>query len=278
MQAMNKRVSEIEKQLKKYSISKKASEDLKSISSNIKERINILNGVHSELISISEELYYYDMIDYLGNLKIESLTLKQCFSIYKELEKARIKFVTDKDDKYTRSCDRISKRLITICFDIGKRIIKNRETNPTFIEFFSTCPNELKDQYLKYYFADQKKKQAKVLEEISENLDRTWEIFILGELTQFTNVFGEDSVEKDWDKQLVSVDCLNGFCSFLYEIFETYVFNSKNEVIASYIYDKICNCKDNSVVEKIFVMIFKLFKNSINKNRYFIKSQTYIEL
>lgn len=275
--SMDKRISEIEKQLKKYSINKKASEDLRSISFNIKERIRILDSVHSELVSISEELYYYDMIDYLGNLKIDSLNLKQCIIILKELENASIKFAADKDERYMHLCDKTHKRVTAICMNMGKEIIKNKSRDQVFIEFFRSSPEEVKQKFLKYYFNEQKKILGKALKAAAENPGKTWHLLILGEVTQFKIIFG-DILDESYESQPTAVEHLKDFDRYIYDLFENSIFNQKNEELAASIYERALAENNDSIESKIFVMIFKLYKNSSNRNNQCIKSQAYIEL
>lgn len=261
MGSMSERISMVEKELQRYNLKRSNASSLRAISSNISDRISILNGVHSELVSISEELYYYDMVDYLGSIKIESLRLGQCTSLAEELENARQRFLADGDDRYKHLCEKLRKRVFWAGVLLSREPLKGREPSTEFHGFYRCCPEEVRQKLRRSYFNERRRSMGKVIKECSRSLEKTYQLLILGELSQYKRVFGE-MPESKHDGREIRLEDLGGFDCYIYETFRL-IFSKKNEGIALSILEN--RAGEHSLIDKIFSMVLKTYLNSKSK-------------
>lgn len=259
MGSMSERISMVEKELQKYNLKKSNATSLSAISSNINDRISILSDVHSELVAISEELYYYDMVDYIGGIKIESLRLGQCTSLAKELENAKQRFVMDRDDKYKYLCEKLLKRVFWAGVLLSKDILKRLESSTEFHGFYQCCAEDVRQKLRRSYFKERKRSMGRIIKECSENLEKTYQLLILGEMTQYEKVFGEAPKSK-YDGEEVKLEDLGGFDLYIYELFSL-ILSKKNEGVARLIV-KSRSGEGCSLADKVFSKIFRAYLDS----------------
>lgn len=253
MGSVSERIAMVERELRKYNLKKGNATSLGAISSNISDRISILNGIHSELAAISEELYYYDMVDCLGSIKTESLRLGQCTSLAKELEGARNRFVRDGDDRYKHLCEKLYKRVVWAGVRLSKDVLKEQAPSLEFQDFYRFCPPEERLKLRRSYFEGRKRSMGKMIKECSENLERTYQLLILGEMLQYERVFGEaPDMYKGWETKQ---EDLSGFSLYIYEVFGL-ILNRRNESIALSILPKAR--ESHSPVDRVFSMVLSI--------------------
>lgn len=190
MASPSERIVQIEKELQKYTAKKANAKTLTAIGSNISERIKLLNEVHDELIAISKELYYYDMVDYLGNLRIDTLKLSQCLVLAKELDKARRKFKDDRETKYLEQCEKLQKRVFWAGINLIKTCIKNHDAIEDVRTFYTESPEDVKEKIRKHYFSQRTKDIEKHIKACSEEVEKNYQLLIMGEILTFENTFG----------------------------------------------------------------------------------------
>lgn len=192
MPSPTERIIQVEKELQRYTIKKDEAKTLAAIGTSINERIKILNKVHSELITISRELYFYDMIDYLGNLKIESLKLPQCTSLVKELSKAAQKFIADREDKYLELCRKLTEKIYWVGLKIIKTLVKAHESKEGFVEFYKECPECIQEKIRKIYFLQRAKDIEKSIRICAKEVEKHYQMLIQGEIIAFEKHFSEE--------------------------------------------------------------------------------------
>lgn len=219
MPSPTERIMEVERELQKYTIKKTEAKTLAAIGSNIGERIEILNKIHNELIAISRELYYYDMIDYLGNLKISNLKLSQCDSLNKEIEKAEAKFEEDNELKYLEHARKLRKRILWTGLNISKKLIKDGKIDKYFTSFYSGSPGYIKEKLRRLYFANRIREIEKNIKECSRDVEKHYQLLILGEMALFINSFEE--------KITMNIGDISSFGYFVMQIFKE-VCNKEN--------------------------------------------------
>lgn len=255
----------ISEKYKKYKNNYKATENIKTISENINKRIEMLSLVNDELKKLSEELYYYNMVDFLGEIKTNTLNLTECNYTIKELEKAKIKFTTDDDKDYLKICDKIKIKIFLVGYELSKKIIKEKQKNEEFLIFFNMCENSTKEKLIKNYFKEKKKCLNKIIKECSENLERSYKLFIHGEIKSFIIIFGNI-------REKYSIL----FENYISEIFSL-IFNKKNfEESKSILHQIFSNVNNISEEDNLFIIAYKNYIK-LSKDK-ITKSEQYIEL
>ncbi|ELA41392.1 uncharacterized protein VICG_01633 [Vittaforma corneae ATCC 50505] len=189
MASPSERIEQIERELQRYTAKKSSAKTLAAIGSSISERVKILNDVHDELIAISKELYYYDMVDYLGNLRIDALKLSQCLVLAKELDKAKQKFKNDKETKYLEQGEKLQKRVFWVGTNIIKAYIKNHEALEDIRNFYIESPESVKEKIRKHYFSQRIKDIERNIRACSEEVEKNYQLLIMGEVLAFEETF-----------------------------------------------------------------------------------------
>ena len=223
MPSPSQRIETLEKELEKYNFKRNdGAKSFSSIKEDIAKRIKILNLVHSELMAISTELFYYNMVDHLGNTKIEFLTLQQCISLFKELDSAMNKFIKDNDQKYILKCEKLKKKVLWAGCNITKDFLdKKSEDGYPFIK------------------------------ECKENIEKSYQLLITGELLSYEKFFKEKTFDENLEK--INPASLE---QHLKEIM-TQILIKKNKSIAKAICMKLNGEKNISKADKIFKIFVK---------------------
>lgn len=249
MTTPSERIVQIERELQKYIAKKPSAKTLVAIGSNINERIKILNAVHDELIAISKELYYYDMVDYLGNLRIDNLKLAQCSAIANELEKAKNKFIVDNEDKYMTQCEKLLKKIYWVSLNIMKDMMKNGETGNEIKDFYDSCPDVVKERIKKQYYTIRLKSIEKNIKLCVEDVTKHYRMLIMSEILSFKDTFGIEIDKK------VSIPGSFGF--HIFTVFKD-ICNKNNKIKIKAILNETAMKKQLSEVDEIFIAIAKL--------------------
>lgn len=258
MVSPTERIAQIEKELQKYTVKKSQAKTLAAVGSSIGERMKILGDIHNEIVAISKELYFYDMVDYLGNLRIDSLSLSQCISLAKELQKANDKFRSDGDEKYLALGMKMYKKIFWAGSNAAKEQLKLHNTSKEFIEFYRISPLETKYKLRKQYFNRRQKDISKNIKICSNEIERNYQLLILGEITAYEKVFDEKI-----DQTMLH------FEDYIFDIFR-YIFNRKNKDAARNIVMKMSKEEEESVVGRLF--------KKVAKNYCFDKSKESVEI
>lgn len=256
---------EIMENYKKYKDSHKITENLKNISENISKRIEMLSVINEELKNLSDELYYYNLVDYLGDIKTNSLDLKSCLSILWELDKAKLRFEQDNEKEYLKVCEKIKNKIFIVGYRVGRIGISSKGRDEDLIRLFKILPDFIKNKLLRYYFDERKRNLDRIIKECSDNLERSYRLLIYGEIAKFNNVFDIES--NDFQDQ---------FRSYICDIFSG-VFKKKNQEAVGRILTSIFKDGDSVTVEdNLFIQAYKKY-NSEGHSK-FLKSSKYIEL
>lgn len=250
------RIALLEKELEKYNMKRAGTRSFPTIKEDIARRIKILNLIHSELMSISTELFYYNMVDHLGNTKLETLTLKQCISLSRELNLAMDKFIQDQDKKYIAQCDRLRKRVLWAGCNITKNLLDKKSEEA--YDFIKECPEDCKEKLRKYYFNLRIKELNKVIKEASENLDKSYQLLITGELLSYEKFFKENSFDSKIG-QVTPKSLEDHVMGILRELL-----TRKNKSIAREICNKM-KSESTSIVDRIFKNAVKQVYKDMSK-------------
>lgn len=250
MPSPSQRIETLEKELEKYNFKRNdGAKSFSSIKEDIAKRIKILNLVHSELMSISTELFYYNMVDHLGNTKIEFLTLQQCISLFKELDSAMNKFIKDNDQKYILKCEKLKKKVLWAGCNITKDFLDKKSEDG--YPFIKECPEECREKLRKHYFALRNKALSKMIKECKENIEKSYQLLITGELLSYEKFFKEKTFDENLEK--INPASLE---QHLKEIM-TQILIKKNKSIAKAICMKLNGEKNISKADKIFKIFVK---------------------
>lgn len=253
MVSPTERIAQIEKELQKYTVKKSQAKTLAAVGSNIGERMKILSEIHNEIIAISKELYFYDMVDYLGNLRIDSLTLSQCISLAKELQKANEKFKSDEDEKYLSLGMKMYKKIFWTGLNITKEQLKTHNRTKEFVEFYRMSPLEIKYKLRKQYFTRRHKDISKNIKICSNEVEKNYQLLILGEIAAYEKVF-EEKVDQ----------VMAHFEDYIFEVFKD-VFNKKNKDATRSIVMKMSKEEEETLVGKLFKKVAKNYCSDKNR-------------
>ncbi|KAM0681005.1 hypothetical protein GINT2_000788 [Glugoides intestinalis] len=256
MPSPTERIMQVEKELQRYTIKKNEAKTLAAIGTSINERIKILNKVHSELVTISRELYYYDMVDYLGNLKIESLKLPQCTSLIKELSKAAQKFIDDREEKYLELSRKLTEKIYWVGLKMIKTAVKAHESKEGLLEFYKEASDCIKEKIRKLYFVQRAKDIEKSIRICAKEVEKHYQMLIQGEIIAFEKLFSEE------------VDCneaLPGNFGFYMSMIFKDICTKENKDKIKKIFIQISLLNEMSKVEKVFMSV---------ANRYYYTKQT----
>jgi hypothetical protein len=208
---MIKKLSVIEKELQKYNLIKEEANSLSTIYSNITGRIEILNSLRAEVEEISKNLYYYDLVDHLGNITVDSLNLQQTVSICKDLENAKSKFTEDNDTDYLKTCDKLRDKILStgtkLCSNIiikgidilnKKGEMNNKEgaqdnLKTAFKDFYQLCPLSCKIKLENIYFKNRNIRSK--IEETILDFRKNYSLLILGEMKSFYDLFPAEQIK-----------------------------------------------------------------------------------
>lgn len=215
----NKRIKSLEKELKDLNIIKAGSSSLETICTNITNRIETLNRLRIEIEDISKNLYYYDMIDYLGSIPRDTLQLKQIALLIKDLASAEQEFKKDSDMQYIANADQIKKRLFALGLQRCEEAFVNG-TNDGMPEFLELCDGQQMQQLKRTYFSHRKRHAQNELTECISDLKKNYKLVILGEIRSYRQAFGADLFE-DYAKTGFPKDAYapDSFESFIVELF-----------------------------------------------------------
>lgn len=257
MPSPTQRIAQLEKELHKYNLKRGQVRSLSAIREDIAKRIKILNQAHLELMSISTELFYYNMVDHLGHTKIETLSLKTCVTLLKELNLAQAKFKNDRDNKYILQCEKLTKRVQFVGYNMAKELLKNQSDEG--FEFFVECPEEYKEKLKKHYFGLRRKENSRAVKECTDNLEKNYQMFITGEILLFERTFLKESANENYNKN-ETVD--SALVCYLKETFSQ-ILNKKNRAIVKAICMKI---SQQSEIERVDLIFKSLFHDKQNKD------------
>lgn len=249
------RISTIEKELKKYDLKCVYPKSVTSLVTKITERVKFLNTLNKELMEISEELYYYNMTDSLGNLKIESLSESHCVSILKELRDASKKFIKDDDHKYTLKAEKLNKRLTQVALNIFKNSIKNKSVNyDLFHEFIAMIDKQSKDNIKQSYVSSRKKEIQHMVKQCTDNVEKHYQMLLTSEILSYQKTFNESvDIYADTDE-------LEVFKEYILSVFRHIFLKSKKDTIKS-ICNSFKNNKDMTNVDTIFFWLYRQIFN-----------------
>lgn len=194
MTSPSDRMEQIERELQKYNVKKANAKTLAAIGSNIGERIKILNDILKELMDISREQYYYDMVDYLGNLRIEKLKLSHCQALTKELVKATEKFIEDREPRYLTHCEKLKRRLNSAALNIIKEILRTGRPGEDIRSFYLESPATMKESIRKCYFIQRTKDIEKNIKICENDVEKNHQLLIMGEIIAYETILG-DSID-----------------------------------------------------------------------------------
>jgi len=186
------RIAQIERELAKYSAKKAGAKTLAAIGSNISMRIKILNDIQREFIDLRSELFYYDMVDYLGNVPVSTLKLSQCLSLSQDLEKASQKFRDDQDLRYLEHCEKLKKKIAWVGLNIIKETFKNHVQGDEVKNFYLQSNDEIKEKIRKCYFAQRMKDVEKSIRACGEDVEKNSQMLIMSEIIAYETVLGAE--------------------------------------------------------------------------------------
>lgn len=246
---------------------------LEDISNNIDDRMRILENVNSEIDELSKDLFYYNMLDHLGEIKNDSLNLKQIISLILELNIAKCKL----SGKYLKKCEEIQSKLYLTGYEKSKIILTTFQTDD-FSTFFQISDANTKSKLMAYYFKKKKERLGNIIKECSNNLERSYGLFIHGELRSFIGYFG-NTLNMEYDFKIPEMSILDPFDAYLFDIFSL-ILNKNNLEIAGRIRSEIYkqSIEEQNLEDKIFILMLKVYNNKKFKPNMSLKSQKCIEI
>lgn len=223
MPSKNERINHLEKQLQQFNVAKNEAKTLSAIYTNITNRINTLNELRAEIETISKELYYYDLIDYLGNVPVESLQLKQCGSILFDLEEASKKFEADSDSKYSETCNKIRNKVISMGIKRTEGYLKNeRHSYEDLHSFLEKAGDDAREKIEIIYFRNRRKQNKSRIDACISEISKNYALSILGEMYMYERVFVSNPIE-EYKKREFPTDYeeMNNFKKYIFEFLIT---------------------------------------------------------
>lgn len=259
MVSPGERIAQIERELQKYTSKKTEAKTLSAIGANIGERIKILNDIHRELLDISKETYYYDMVDYLGNVCVSKMRLTHCLAFSKELVKASQKFTDVGDEKYRLQCERLRKRISWVGFNIVKDIVKNHIHGEEIRSFYSESTEEIKEKIRKCYFAQRMKDMEKNIKACEEDVEKHHQLLIMGEIIAYETMLGAEIDTK--------IHRPGTFGFYILVVFRGICTRKNQNVIKDILY-KMANKKNITKVDELFMIVTKQHYARYNKRSF----------
>lgn len=213
-------VQQIENALARYNIQRKEGESLENIYNNIAKRIGSLMDLREEMENVSKELYYYDIVDAICGIDSEKLTLKQCNALLVDLEKARKKFSEDSDKTYLKTVDDLTARITEIGIKRCKEVVvKERDSYDEVNRFLK--PNKSAAIFVKnVYFAERKRILRNKIRECANDLEKHYQMLILGEMQLYKLVFNEtNELQIETNQIWRGIEVIGEFGKYMEDLF-----------------------------------------------------------
>lgn len=224
MTITDKKLETIEKELREYGLLKQPLSNLDGLHNQINGRIIALQKLKEEIRDISKELYYYDLVTYISNVPVKSLTLRDCAAILKDLTVAEAKFNEHSSREYLAISKDLRTKILKIGTEISRDSLKNGSMGVEIWQFYKECneaaQNRLQQDYLKYKYAGI---QSKIKECVAD-MRKNWRMLLLGEIQGFSQCFDERLLEK-YSKEGFPLDAKQ------YSLFEAYLFRVASEIL-----------------------------------------------
>ncbi len=231
-----KKIEELEKQLTQFEKINTDNLDLESLNSFINNKIVALMKLKDEMKKVSDDMFYYDMINYMGNIPCKKLTLIECCALLKDLEAAKKKFEEDSDQNYLISAQKMKDKVILRGINICIQNFKTENFVDAIAHFYRLNEKEIQNKIMKKYFKIRKKNINNKISECIKDLRKNYKLLILGEIQCFNKSFDKDLLNTYQNKDF-SIKNQNEFESFLSEIFLDIFKKLKSDYLKDFLED-----------------------------------------
>lgn len=212
------KIKELENELSHFRTMNEKINTLSNVSKIINNKSISLINLKREINKLSEDMFYYDMINYLCNIRVNTIYLKECNVLINDLKKAKTKFEIDDDKIYLDLCEKIKKNVIKRGYKLCILKFKEENFSEEIKEFYRLNDLDIQSELKTNYFNIREKNIYSKLIECAHDLLKNYKLLLIGEMKCFKDVFEVDMAEH-YKNIKMAKDTFNEFESFIVRIF-----------------------------------------------------------